>query len=186
MIEALPHFVPARSEGVVLPDGTTLPLAPTPNNYPNLPYHLRKFVLRRIEREIGAVGAAPFWQERAMYIEQRVQNLVSTIPGVQNLVRHEQYTAANWAGNDLSFEMAGQLIHVEVKSSRFTIREFKRGIRDRYFKDDPNSEELVNKWLTKNKIILVNGSETRSDEDILDGSFYPQLKRIRSDIKRAA
>jgi hypothetical protein len=160
------------------PEDFQIHLEPTPDYLPSFPYHLRKFVLRRIEAEEGEAATATLWHDRGMYVEKRIHDLVSKIPGVQNPVRHEQYSPEDLAGKDISFELDGLLIHVQAKSSRFAVVKFKHMIRDYYFPNTPNGDELVNNWLTEHRIILVNGSETRSDNEILNNSFYPQLNKI--------
>jgi hypothetical protein len=201
MATEVPRFVPARQDFIIPslrppvthdfehpeyinPKDFRVPLEPTPNYLPSFPYHLRKFVLRRIELEtidepkLIAKGVDDLWHQRGDWSENRMMDLVSRIDGVQNVVRHKQYSQEDLAGKDLSFELDGLLMHVQAKSSRFAVVKFKHMIRDFYFPNEPNSEALVNNWLTENRIILVNGSETRSDNEILNNSFYPQLRKI--------
>ncbi len=86
----------------------------------------------------------------------------------------------------MSFEKDGILINLQAKMSRFAVIKFKRFLRDKYFPGDPNGMALVDKLLVERRIVLVNFSETRSDEQILNNSIYPQLERIRLDMQEAA
>jgi len=193
MIEG-PRFVPARQDFIIpslRPPVThdlehpeyldnedfIIPLTPTRNYYPELPYHLRKYVLKKIRFEEGVVPES-LWKARGDFIEKRVQDMVARLPGVNNVTRHEHDSKDDKAGHDLTVDYDGLRVYVQVKSSRYGIQEFKQAIRNKYFLNETNSMVLVREWMTKNRIILVNGSETRSDNEILDGSFYPQLERI--------
>lgn len=155
-----------------------------PNNCPDMTYWWRKFVLRRIDTE--ALDETPelakfvnkLWFQRGEWGKDRAMDLLSRIDGVQNLTRYEPYTKEDYAGNDLNFKINGILMHVEAKTSRYGIVEFKQSIRDQYFPGNPNSPELVQKWMTERRIILVNFSETRSDDNIINTSILPQMNRI--------
>jgi len=194
MIEA-PRFVPARQDIIIpitptpdyhpeLPshlkrEDFTIPLTTIPNYYPELPYYLRKYVLKKVRFEEGTVPES-LWNKRGDFIEKRVQDMVARLRGVRNVTRHEHDSKDDIDGHDLTVEFDdGFKIYVQVKSSRWGIREFKQAIRDKYFPNEINNSALVDEWMSENGVILVNGSETRSDNEILDGSFYPQLEKIR-------
>jgi hypothetical protein len=177
MIEA-PRFVPARQDGLTLQ-----PI--TPNHYPELPYYLRKYVLKKIRFEEGTVPES-LWNQRGDFIEKRFYDMVFKLEGVRNVTRHEHYSQADLDGHDLTVDYEGFKAHVQVKSSRYGIRKFKQAIRDKYFPNEIDSSALVDHWMTENGIILVNASETRSDNEILNGSFYPQLEKIRQKHEASA
>ncbi len=171
MIET-PRFVPARQDFII-------PLTPTPNYYPELPYHLRKYVLKKIRDEEGSAPES-LWNERGVWIERRVQSLFAKLAKIKNVALHEHGSEEDAAGHDLTVQLEdGLTVHIQVKSSEFGIIKFKKAIRNNYFPGELNNESQVDKWMTENGIILINGSETRSDTEILNHSFYPQLEAIR-------
>jgi hypothetical protein len=178
----VPTFVPAIKNWDFRPEKGYQSPEYAPSYFPELPYHLRKFVLRRIQAENSVDGRniARLWDERSLYIERRVENLVAQISGVSNLSRYERYAKGYSAGKDLQFDLDGMEINVEIKSSRFGVHEFKRMIGMTHFPDQPYDEEAVGAWMTEHHIILVNGAETRSNSDIMNKSFYPQLERIKA------
>jgi hypothetical protein len=179
MIESLPRFVPARSEGVVLPDGTILPLAPTPDYYPKLPYHLRKYVLKGVAKENGGVIPGDIWNQRAIPIERRIEGIIAGLPEVESVTRHEKDSEEDLIGHDLTVQLKnGLTVYIQVKSSGDGIIQFKKALRNAYSRGRLNNEGQVRRIMADLGIVLINGSETRSDEEIINDSFYPQLERV--------
>ncbi|MDE1849088.1 MAG: hypothetical protein KGH55_03600, partial [Nanoarchaeota archaeon] len=43
---------------------------------------------------------------------------------------------------------------------------------------EQRNEAGIRNWLVEHNIILINGNEEKSVEEILNDSFYPQLERI--------
>lgn len=132
--------------------------------------------------------------ERGSFIEERVQSIISTQNNiVENVIRNEYFSAEDLQGHDLTVILNGdsplKVVYVQVKSSRDGVVEYKKRIRDKFFSNQEDKPELVKKWLTEHGIIILNGSETKTDEEILE-SFYPQLERIqhlvrdRQDLKQ--
>ncbi len=95
-----PHFVPARQDFMIPSlrppvthnyenpeyfdeEGLNIPLPPAPDNFPNIPYRLRKFVLRRMELEAKDEPNIKFidelWHQRGEWGEERAMGLVSKI-----------------------------------------------------------------------------------------------------------
>lgn len=168
-----PHFVPAREDFFI-------PLAPTPNNYPKLPYHLRKYVLKRVVEENGRDIDGRIWNDRAEWIEKRVKDLLSKQPEVTEAIRNKLNSEQDSLGDDITVHLKdGLVVHVQVKSSQWGLINFKKALRDQYFPGEVNDEGKVRRCMTEHNIILINGSETRSDTEILEDSFYPQLERIK-------
>ncbi len=186
-IEA-PHFVPARLEGVTLPDGTVLPLAPTPNNYPELPYHLRKYVLKRVAIENGGVlPELPLWNERGVWIEKRLDRILLGLPEVESVKSHEHNSEGDSAKHDATIKLTNGIeVYGQYKSSGNGIKTSKVAIRDAYFPGELNTDGQVDRWMTEHNLILINGSETRTDEEIIYESFYPQLAKIMAHVQKAA
>jgi hypothetical protein len=195
MIE-VPHFVPARQDFVIPglrppvthdlehpeylnPEDFIIPLAPTPNNYPDLPYHLRKYVLKRVAIENGGVlPELPLWNERAVWIERRVQRLIAGLPGVKSVTKHEKGSEDDAIRHDFTGQLVnGFRFYGQTKSSGDGIIQFKKALRNAYSPGKLNHEGQVRRAMADLRIILINGSETRSDEEIINDSFYPQLER---------
>jgi hypothetical protein len=146
-------------------------------NYANIPEHLIKATSK-----LGA--------ERAFFIENRVKNLISgQTEQVETVIRNEPYSSEDSIGHDLTVILKGEsplrTVYIQVKSSRDEIAAYKRKLRKKYFPDEPYNTDLVKRWLTKHAIILINGSEIKTDQDILNDSFYPQLQRIQKDVVRS-
>ena len=198
MATEAPHFVPARQDFIIPslrppvthdfehpeyinPEDFIIPLAPTPNNYPDLPYHLRKYVLKRAVEENGRDIHGTIWNERALWIEERVAELLSGLPDIDGVVRNGFNSEQDALGDDVTVRLKdGLVVHVQVKSSQWGLVQFKKALRNQYFPGKLNDEGQVRRCMTEHGIILINGSETRSDQEIIDGSFYPQVERIRA------
>jgi len=128
-------------------------------------------------------------EKRARFIENRVLNIISSRNKiVESVCANKTYGNEDGLGHDLTVILTGKsnikTVYIQVKSSRHGVVEYNKYIRDKYFKGQENSPELVKRWRTEHGIILINGSETKTDKEILKNSFYPQLKRIQRDIRR--
>lgn len=157
------------------PDGTT-PRTFRPN-HADIPLHLIK-------------GSDGLGMERAKFTEKRVQNIIaSQTEIIESVARNEPFGEEDSIGHDLTVILNGKsplrAVYVQVKSSRSGVIDYKRWIRDKFFQGEENGTELVlvKKWMTEHGIILLNGSETKTDAEILE-SFYPQLERIQRQVKR--
>nr|MBI5455720.1 hypothetical protein [Candidatus Levybacteria bacterium] len=155
------------------PDGKT-PRTFRPN-HADIPLHLIK-------------GSDGLGMERAKFTEERVQNIIaSQTEIIESVIRNEPFGEEDSMGHDLTVILNGKsplrVVYVQVKSSRSGIIDYKQWIRDKFFPNNPNSTELVKKWMTEHGIILLNGSETKTDAEILE-SFNPQLERIQRLVKR--
>lgn len=171
-----PNFAPDTGNGFT-------PNSSPPNNS-EFPYHLRKSTLRKIDYEEGIHN---LWNERGNFVEKRVQKILATQPIIKEVKRHGKDSAEDREGHDLTVIFNGDSfdsVYIQVKSNRDGIVDFKRRIRNRFFPHDNENMELVGKWMTEHKLILLNGSETKSDAEILE-SFYPQLERIQKLIKKS-
>jgi hypothetical protein len=147
----------------------------------DIPHHLLKKTLTQIEKENGQPSL--LWNERGRMVERRVQTIISTLPFVEEVVRHENGSREDQLGHDLTITLKGEsptrIVYCQVKSSRDGIVDYKRSIRDKLPADLRWNMQLVSEWMTNNNIILLNGSETKSPDDVL-GSFNAQLIRIQS------
>jgi hypothetical protein len=196
--EVQPRFVPTKQDFIIpslRPPVThdykhpeyihqedfVIPLTPTPDNYPQLPYHLRKYILKRAVEENGRDIHGTIWNERALWIEERVTKLLSGLPDVDEVIRNGFNSEQDVLGDDVTVRLKDELVvHVQVKSSQWGLVRFKKALRGQYFPGKLNDEGQVRRCMTEHGIILINGSETRSDQEIIGGSFYPQLERIRA------
>lgn len=168
------------------------------HDYREIPYHLRKDTLKRIRAENGTLPEA-LWQERGSWVEERVAAILRNQRGVVSEVSiNPPYTA----GSDMVIatqpigDVGPLTIRAEIKSSSLGIRDFKDKIRNKYPelfpKEEKNgqlignwiSELRMSQWLTDNNLLLINGSEYKSEEEILRDSFYPQLDRIIEKARR--
>jgi hypothetical protein len=150
-----------------------------PCYYPELPYHLRKYVLKGVAKENGGVVPESLWTQRGIWIERRVQGIIVKLLNVESVMDHSRHSKDDLAKHDSTVKFKdGSVAYIQVKSSGNGIKTSKLAIRDAYFPGELNTEGQVNNWMTKRGIILINGSETRSDEEIIHDSFYPQLLRI--------
>lgn len=147
---------------------------------PEIPFHHRSQTILKIESEEGNQGK--LWNERGNFIEERVKSIISVLPNVDQVVRHEHGSKEDMDGHDLTVtfkeDSPVEKVYVQVKSSRQGIIDYKRQLRDRLPAEDRWNMELVKEWLTNNNIILLNGGETKSNADVVE-SFYPQLERIK-------
>jgi hypothetical protein len=121
--------------------------------------------------------------KRATFIELRVRNILSRqVDVVDDVVRNQTDSMEDSLGHDLTVTLNDdspiRTVHVQVKASRQEIVAYKEWIKKKYFPDEENSEELVRNWLTQNRIILLNGTDGKSESEIIE-SFYPQLERIQ-------
>lgn len=169
MTEAL-RIAPETLDGLT-PKAPALPIF-------EIPFHLRRKTLKAIRREEGSMQEK-LWAERGNIIEKRVQTIIaSQTEIVKSVTLNEQYTK----GSDLTLELTEifprKKLHIEVKSSGIGISDYKQKIRDKLPPEERNADG-VRKWMTEQGIILINGSEEKSSEEILCDSFYPQLERIQ-------
>lgn len=121
--------------------------------------------------------------KRATFLEFRVRNILQRQSHIiKGVVRNENYSKQDIIGHDLTVTLREdsprRVVHVQVKADRGEIVAYKHDIRDKYFAGKENSEELVGRWLTEHGIILLNGTDGKSEADILE-SFYPQLALIQ-------
>ncbi|HYM65419.1 MAG TPA: hypothetical protein VES68_02960 [Candidatus Sulfotelmatobacter sp.] len=155
----------------IAPETVLTPIPPLRPNHSEIPAHLIK-------------ASDGLGMERGKFMEIRVQNLIASQKEiVESVIRHEPGTVDDELGHDLTATLTGdsplRIVYIQVKSSRSGIIDYKKDIRDKYFSKEPDGRpELVKKWLTDHGIILLNGSETKTNEEILE-SFYPQLQRIQ-------
>lgn len=145
-----------------------------------IPFHLKKSNLRKIEYEEGTIPK--LWNERGSFTEKRVQFIIaSQTDAVAQVKINEKDSNEDRNGHDLTVTLNGNLpietVYVQVKSSKWGITDYKRQIRDSLPEGERNMEH-VEKWMTNYSIILINGSEEKSPQEILNDSFYPQLERI--------
>jgi len=167
MIEA-PVFAPTLIN-------RTTPKPPRPN-YANIPSYLIK--------STDGLG-----MERARFLEERVQNIIaSQAEIIAKVTRNEFSSEDDNKGRDLTVRLlSGITMHIQVKSSGPEIIKYKHEIAESILKKRKKKRQLMGQWareavvsdhMTRNSIILLNGSETKSDQEILE-SFLPQLKRIQ-------
>ena len=160
-------------------DGIT-PINTHRPNHAQIPHYL-----------IGATGE--FGNERGNFFEERVKAIIGSEPGVKEVIRNGKNSKEDKDGHDLTVIFTESSIvdkvHIQVKSSRQGIVDYKRKIRDSLPNKEENNgqligpwvtEMLITEWMTKRKIILLNGGETKSNSEILE-SFYPQLERIKQE-----
>ncbi len=131
--------------------------------------------------------------KRAKFIEDRVGKiLLHRTNVVADVTRNGFNSEEDGLGHDLTLTLRDncpvRTVHVQVKASRREVVNYKRWIKKKYFPDaEDNIEDLIKGWLTENNLILINGIETKSADEILTDSFYPQLQRVfnRGDIPRS-
>lgn len=149
---------------------------PSPN-YVEIPFHLKRSVIKKIRFEEGK-DLERLWADRGVKVEERVKSILEKeIQIVQNVEMHKKYAPLSDMSVYFVKDFPIDRVKVEVKSSWMGIQEYKEKIR-RKLPSEEKTDEGVKKWLTKNKIVLVNGSEYKSPKEILNESFYPQLQRI--------
>jgi hypothetical protein len=172
MTEA-PAFAPVKKNGLT-------PKSFRPN-YAEIPHELIK--------PIGKLS-----EKRGKFIEKRVKGIIETqTDTVEQVIINKHNGSEDIKGHDLTLILKGgesvRTLYVQVKSRKEAITDYKQKIREKYIPDsngktEAEKDELVKRWLTMHGIILINGSERKSDEEILKDSFYPQLQRIQKDIIR--
>ncbi|MCL5435257.1 MAG: hypothetical protein M1405_02605 [Patescibacteria group bacterium] len=150
-------------------DGIT-PAKPPRPNHADIPHEL--------------ISPAPeISEKRGRFIENRVKKIIaSQVDLVEDVILNEPNGNEDTMGHDLTVILKDdspiRTVYVQVKSRREAVTAYKQKVRDKYFSNNGNSPELVKRWLTEHGIILLNGSETKTDQDIID-SFRPQLERIQ-------
>lgn len=128
-------------------------------------------------------------EKRGRFIENRVKTIIASQADiVEDVILNEPNGNEDTMGHDLTVILKGdspiRTVFAQVKSRGETVTAYKQKVRDKYFPNNGNSPELVKRWLTEHGIILINGSQTKTDDDILNDSFKPQLERIKRDVKR--
>ncbi len=171
---------------------------PPPVNYANIPKHL-----------INATDK--LGTERGEFVENRLLNILSPYTMIiERIERNGFGSEEDKNQHDLSGILVnGEWFHVQGKSDRSEIVKYKREIADKIFRKKKkkhirpkrklnrrknsrsyDGEQLIGSWakeaavseyLTDRRIILLNGTQYKSDDEILD-SFYPQLDRILTRI----
>ncbi len=172
-------YNPASSilEGVKYP--------PTPTYSPLIPYHLRRDVLRRVDFEEGRVPHHLF-HERSDSVEERGKLIISMEPDVEKVYRNMKNSIEDALGRDLTLILKDspvRVMWVQMKPQRGGVVKFKQDIRDNLAYENTQlsgpwtSEMAVHERMTDLGIILLNGGETKSDNDMIE-SYRPQKKRI--------
>lgn len=128
-------------------------------------------------------------EKRGRFIENRVKKIItSQVDIVEDVILNEPNGNEDTMGHDLTVILKDdspiRTVYVQVKSRKEAVTAYKQKVRDKYFPNNNNSPELVKRWLTEHGIILINGSQIKTDGDILKDSFKPQLERIKRDVKR--
>ena len=128
-------------------------------------------------------------ERRGRFIENRVKKIIAfQVDIVEDVTINEPNGNEDTMGHDLTVILKGdspiRVVYVQVKSRSEAITAYKQKIRDKYFSNDRNKPELVKRWLTEHGIILINGSQIKTDSDILNESFIPQLERIQKNTIR--
>jgi len=121
--------------------------------------------------------------ERAVFTELRVKNLIASQSDiVENVIRHEMGSDEDMHGYDLTVILKKtqpvRIVRVQVKARRQEVQEYKQYLKGKYFPNVKNSDQLLTEWLAINRIILINGAETKAGREIIEESFIPQLERI--------
>lgn len=128
-------------------------------------------------------------EKRGRFSENRVKELIiSQTDIIKTAILNKPNGSEDTLGHDITVHLKGdppvKVVHIQVKSRKEAITAFKQKIRDKYFPESANyteleKSEIVKKWLTEHNIILINGSQIKTDDNILNDSFYPQLERIQ-------
>lgn len=186
--ETAPKFVPAITNWLefALSAHPQKKAVYEPINYPNMPYWLRKHVLKGVAEENTEndhIVPGDIWNQRADVIEQRMEGLLNQRKQelkIKTVTSHKHDSEDDALKHDLTVEFEdGLIVFVQIKSSGFGIVDGKKRIRDKYFPGIKDTDGKVKKWMTEHSLVLVNGSETRSNEEIIRDSFCPQVERIR-------
>ena len=122
---------------------------------------------------------------RGAYVEDRLKTLLASQPEIKKVVVHGKNTREDKRAHDLTvvFKSDSYLgrtlgkIHIQGKASRHGTIQFKHEERDKLPEKRRNMIE-VHKKMTRRKIALINGSQTKSDREILEDSYLPQLRRM--------
>ena len=164
-------------EALALTSEPHIGLAPRPfhphPNYAAIPEHL-----------IDATGA--LGRERGTFVEKRVKSLIEAQPNVVEVIHHPGGSEEDQMGRDLTVRFDEQSpvseLYVQVKASKYGIADFKRDLRRKnpqiHATTDEEKQKAVQALMTNQKIILINGSQTKSDWDIIEDSYIPQRNRI--------
>jgi hypothetical protein len=183
--EKVPEFVPDIKNWL-----QSAPYMPSPekpiyeaDNFPSIPYWLRKHVLKGVASENGGEIPGGIWNQRADIIEERMEGLLNQRKQelkIKTVTRHAHDSEDDALKHDATAEFEdGLIVFIQMKSSGFGIVDGKKRIRDKYFPKTKDIDGKVKRWMTEHMLVLVNGSETRSDEEIINESFCPQVERIR-------
>ncbi|MEK7160361.1 MAG: hypothetical protein AAB702_02670 [Patescibacteria group bacterium] len=168
------------------PDGIT-PITSAPRIF-ELPFHLRRRTLKAIRREEGSVPEK-LWNDRGEAVEARVQSII--ISQTEIVKKAVMNPATDTEGPDLKIELVdGMIVFGEIKSSTVGLGEYKNQIIEDI--EESNGGQLIGpwardlareQWLVNHNIVIINGGEKdrreRTEGEILNDSFYPQLERIR-------
>lgn len=165
-------------------------LTPSPQRLQirEIPNHLTRKALQLRSKQEGKLTET-LWSERAMAVEQKVQDVINSQKDIIFDVVANSRVDADGPDLHVFFKEDFPIgdVWVEVKSSSITIGDYKDKIRNGLPEGKRNMDE-VHKWMTEHKIILINGGEShnkeKTPEEILNDSFYPQLERIKENEKR--
>lgn len=142
-----------------------------------IPFHLRKKTLLAIRFEEGK-DIEKLWTERGQKVEERVKSILER---ESDIIKEVTMNPLNTPLSDLTVWFVEDFpitqVRIEVKSSWMGVRDYKDKIIPNLEKNDRN-DEGVKRWMTNQKIILINGSESKKPDTILKESFYPHLQRI--------
>jgi hypothetical protein len=160
------------------PIESTTPKPPRPN-YADIPPYL-----------IGRDGE--FGMRRAKFLEKRAKRLFSSHPEyIEKVYRNEFNCDDDRNGRDLTGKSKkgspATSLYFQLKQSGVEVIKYKHKIKENLPTEEENGQLIgpwtkeiaVSEWMTDHNIILLNGSETKSNQDIIN-SFLPQFNRIQT------
>lgn len=145
-----------------------------------IPPQLTKSAIREKQKANGGKYLPKLWNDRGKVIEYRGTNILRSqtelIKEVEINLKPDQ------AGYDSVVYFNDGLVpdgvFVEFKSTSEGVRDYKQKIRDKLPLEKRNIDG-VREYMTFYDVVLVNCSDKKSPEEIVEQSFEPQVKRIQ-------